>query len=78
MSQPLSIMWFRHDLRLRDNPALLQACKSDHVIAIYIYDNKYAGEFEMGAASKWWLHHSLQKLNDSLEGNLHVLSGDPD
>lgn len=70
-------MWFRQDLRLRDNPALLQACKSSHVIAVYIYDNKHPGEFEMGAASKWWLHHSLQKLNDSLDGQLHVLSGDP-
>lgn len=70
-------MWFRHDLRLRDNPALLQACKSGDVIPIYIYDTEHSGEFEMGAASKWWLNHSLQKLNDSLDDKLHVLSGDP-
>ncbi len=70
-------MWFRQDLRLRDNPALIEACKAGKVVPVYIYDNKNAKEAEMGAASKWWLHHSLHSLNDSLDGNLHVLSGDP-
>ena len=33
-----SLMWFRNDLRMDDNPALREACKSsDEVHAIYIY-----------------------------------------
>lgn len=31
----------------------------------------------MGGASRWWLHHSLVALNESLEGKLLVLRGDP-
>lgn len=31
----------------------------------------------MGGASRWWLHHSLQRLNESLQGRLLVLRGDP-
>ena len=33
-----SLMWFRNDLRMDDNPALREACKSsDEVHAVYIY-----------------------------------------
>jgi len=31
----------------------------------------------MGAASRVWLHHALLSLNESLQGGLHVFSGDP-
>lgn len=31
----------------------------------------------MGGASRWWLHHSLMSLNQSLQGRLLVLKGDP-
>ena len=30
----------------------------------------------MGSASKWWLHNSLEKLNDSLNNKLSVYKGD--
>ena len=33
-----SLVWFRNDLRMDDNPALREACKSSHEVhAIYIY-----------------------------------------
>ena len=33
-----SLMWFRNDLRMDDNPALRAACKSsDEVHAVYLY-----------------------------------------
>ena len=33
-----SLVWFRNDLRMDDNPALREACKvSEEVHAIYIY-----------------------------------------
>ena len=69
-----SIHWFREDLRLSDNPSLFEACKSGHVIPIYIHDNCYTPE--LGKVSRWWLHHSLAKLDKSLDGKLRIFTGD--
>lgn len=73
---PLHIVWFRQDLRLHDNPAYHAACQNKaRIIAIYILDDDAAGQWARGAASRWWLHHALNDLDDALEGNLHVFSG---
>lgn len=71
------ICWFRSDLRIKDNPALYDAAKSGAVLPVYILDDVNAGKYGQGGASRWWLHHSLISLNDSLEGNLLVYSGNP-
>ena len=76
MPRPLSICWFRHDLRLSDNPALCAAAARGDVLPVYILDDENAGEDAMGAASRWWLHHSLTALKDSLGGVLYVAAGD--
>ncbi len=73
---PIAIHWFRQDLRLSDNAALTAASHHDAVLPIYILDDENAGDHAMGAASRWWLHHSLHSLNDSLDGRLCVYSGD--
>ena len=70
-------MWFRQDLRLKDNPALNDASKSKEVIPVYIYDTSNAGNYQLGSASRWWLHKSLQSLNQSINNSLVLLSGDP-
>lgn len=71
------IVWFRQDLRLADNPALHEAAKSGTpIIPVYILDDTNAGAWKMGAASRWWLHHSLTELNKSLSGNLTCYEGD--
>ena len=31
----------------------------------------------MGGASRWWLHHALESLNESLQGKLNLFRGDP-
>jgi deoxyribodipyrimidine photo-lyase len=31
----------------------------------------------MGGASRWWLHHALESLNESLGGRLNIFSGEP-
>ena len=72
----LSIFWFRQDLRLADNPGLTEAISKGIVLPIYIYDDINSNEYEMGSASKWWLHNSLEKLNDSLNNKLSVYKGD--
>lgn len=70
-----TLFWFRNDLRISDNPGLLEASKNGSVMPIYIMDDRDAGDFKMGSASKWWLHHSLNSLNTSLDNSLSTYCG---
>jgi deoxyribodipyrimidine photo-lyase len=74
-SDLLNIVWFRQDLRVSDNPALISAAQRGRVLPIYILDDENAGVDKMGSASRVWLHHSLNLLNQSLEGQLKVFRG---
>lgn len=69
------IVWFRQDFRLNDNPALYEAAKNGEVLPIYILDDHHAQEAKMGAASRWWLHHSLHALKQCLNNKLSVYVG---
>ena len=60
------ILWFRQDLRLADQPALVAACHDGPVIPVYVLDDETPGDHAMGGASRWWLHHSLAALDASL------------
>jgi len=77
MKQDTVIHWFRQDLRLEDNPALIAAAHAGKVLPIFILDDKNAEQHRLGGASRWWLHHSLSSLNLSLENNLCLFRGDP-
>ncbi|MGE0233632.1 MAG: deoxyribodipyrimidine photo-lyase, partial [Flavobacteriaceae bacterium] len=73
-----TIVWFRQDLRLSDNPALSWAAERGEVIPVYILDETGNAPYgRMGGASRWWLHHSLKALSAAL-GGLHILKGDPE
>jgi len=62
-----TIVWFRLDLRLQDNPALNAArARGGPVIPLYILDAAAEGRWAPGAASRWWLHHSLAALDGAL------------
>lgn len=62
-----SLVWFRDDLRLADNPALhAAAALGEPIIALYVLDEESPGVRPLGAAVKWWLHHSLALLADQL------------
>lgn len=76
-AQRINLVWLRQDLRLADNPALYEACNNGAVIPVYILDDSNSGEWAMGGASRWWLHHSLSALSASLGDQLLVLKGDP-
>ena len=65
MTQPI-IMWFRQDLRLSDHPALTAAAAAGPVIPVYILDDETPGAWRWGGASRWWLHQSLQSLNQKI------------
>ncbi|HZQ45581.1 MAG TPA: deoxyribodipyrimidine photo-lyase, partial [Verrucomicrobiae bacterium] len=62
-----TIVWFRLDLRIADNPALDAAAKRDGaVIPVFIWAPEEEAPWEPGSASRWWLHHSLQALDARL------------
>lgn len=70
-----TLFWFRQDLRLSDNPGLFQAAQQGSVLPVFILDEENAGIKKMGAASRWWLHHSLEKLSQNLCGQLNIYAG---
>ncbi len=71
----VNIFWFRQDLRISDNPGLFAAAQNSKILPIYILDDNEAGISKMGEASKWWLHHSLNSLNQSLDNKLNTYIG---
>lgn len=75
MGEPATaIVWFRRDLRLADNPALSDACdRADRVVLLYVHAPGEEGDWPPGAASRWWLHHSLGRLAGSLRARGAVL-----
>ena len=70
-----SIVWFRRDLRISDNPALLAAlAESDEIVPVFILDPtliKSAGSKRLA-----YLAQSLHHLDDSLDKKLNVIAGD--
>ena len=65
---PKTIVWFRQDLRLEDNAPLSAALDLGHdIVPCYIWAPEEEGRWPPGAASKWWLHHSLSALDSSLQ-----------
>ena len=67
-----TLIWFRRDLRLADNPALdaaaLDAAARDAaVIPVYVHADEREDGWPPGAASRWWLHHSLAALAADLD-----------
>ena len=77
MSNDINILWFRKDLRLMDNPALVEANLNAEIIPIFILDDTNPEENKMGAASRVWLYHSLKSLNISMQKKINFYSGDP-
>lgn len=63
-----SIVWFRDDLRLADNPALTAAVRiGAPLVCLFVLDDASPGHRRPGAAARWWLHQSLDALADGLE-----------
>jgi len=67
MMSPI-LYWYRQDLRIHDLPGLAAAAATGRpLIPCYILDDRAPGHWRAGAASRWWLHHSLTALAADLE-----------
>ena len=69
----VSVMWFRRDLRLADNPALLEACADGPVLPLFVLDPALWGP--SGPVRRAYLGRSLRALADEVP--LAVVRGDP-
>ncbi|CAL9761918.1 unnamed protein product [Musa acuminata subsp. burmannicoides] len=65
-SNQTSVVWFRRDLRVEDNPALAAGVRAGAVVALYIWAPEEEGPFYPGRVSRWWLSQSLHHLDSSL------------
>ncbi|KAH3779326.1 deoxyribodipyrimidine photo-lyase-like [Dreissena polymorpha] len=75
LSNPSVIFWFRRDLRVYDNPALVAASQSGApVIPIFLWSDREEGPqktLATGAATKYWLYMALPKLNSDLNNQFN-------
>lgn len=69
MKQPISIFWFRRDLRLNDNAGLYHAIKGAHpVLCLFIFDPEILGKLEdKDDARVTFIYQTIQQLSDELE-----------
>ena len=66
MTTPV-LIWFRHDLRLADQPALAAALATGRrILPVFVLDAEAAGPFAPGGAARWWQHQSLAALEREL------------
>ncbi|HTZ42216.1 MAG TPA: deoxyribodipyrimidine photo-lyase, partial [Jatrophihabitans sp.] len=71
-----SMMWFRRDLRLQDNPALVEAAEADRsVLGVFVLDPALLRP--AGAPRLAVLCRTLRALDEQLGGNLVIRRGDP-
>ncbi len=76
MNTSLGIVWFRNDLRIHDNPALIRAMeKHEHVAALYACDPRWFGGTtslfnfpKVGAMRAQFILESLTELQRNLAG----------
>ncbi|GAA1816049.1 deoxyribodipyrimidine photo-lyase [Nocardioides marinus] len=71
-------MWFRRDLRLADNPALIAAAEDGDVLPLFVLDPALWGP--AGPSRRAYLAASLRSLDASLRqrrSGLSVVRGDP-
>jgi len=63
-----TLVWFRHDLRLADQPALRGAIeRGGPIVPVYVHAPEDEGHWAPGGASRWWLLKSLRSLSEALE-----------
>jgi deoxyribodipyrimidine photo-lyase len=78
----INIFWFRRDLRLEDNTALIKALASGlPVLPVFIFDTNITDELQQDDARISFIYETLVEINNNLQkagSSLYVLNGDPE
>lgn len=81
MENKTTIVWFRRDLRLTDNPAVEHAARAGGmVLPVYLLDWEGGDPWAPGRAARWWLDLSLARLAERLKAEgvrLVMVGGHP-
>lgn len=68
--QPISIFWFRRDLRLDDNHGLYQALNAEYpVLPIFIFDEEILSELPNNDPRVQFIYNALKDINTKLKQN---------
>ncbi|OBX22862.1 deoxyribodipyrimidine photo-lyase [Gelidibacter algens] len=68
MTQPITIFWFRRDLRLDDNVGFYEALKSEHpVLPIFIFDTEILDKLPEDDARVTFIFETLQSMRTTLQ-----------
>jgi deoxyribodipyrimidine photo-lyase len=71
-----AVVWFRRDLRVLDQPTFLAAADAaSRSLALFVLDPALL--VPSGRARRTFLYRSLRALDDTLDGRLLVVRGDP-
>lgn len=77
----VTVHWFRHGLRLHDNPALLDGLEDcREFYPVFIFDGSVAGTSNVALPRMQFLLETLKDLDDNLKEHgtrLYVFKGDP-
>ena len=81
MDKSITLFWFRRDLRLEDNTALISAMASGHpVLPIFIFDDNIISELPKNDARITFIYNQLSSIHAQLSAKgsaLKILRGDP-
>jgi deoxyribodipyrimidine photo-lyase len=82
MTQPITLFWFRRDLRLDDNLGFYEALKSEHpVLPIFIFDTEILDKLPEDDARVSFIFETLQKMRTTLleehDSSLAIYYGKP-
>lgn len=75
MGDDVAVLWFRRDLRIGDNPALVAAAEAGRVVPLFVHDDVLSAP--AGANRVAYLHAALDSLGADLGGALVERVGSP-
>lgn len=79
--KPITIFWFRRELRLTDNHGLYQALESgNEVLPLFIFDTNIINDLPKDDHRITFIHHQLEEINNQLKkqgSSLCVTHGSP-
>ncbi|MCA0131889.1 cryptochrome/photolyase family protein [Winogradskyella alexanderae] len=68
MQTPLTIFWFRRDLRLDDNAGLYKALRGENkVMPIFIFDSEILNKLPKNDPRITFIHDTLQEMRETLQ-----------